>query len=244
MDSKDQPKVEAPTVEPPLAEDELAEKLSSFSPAERSNLSILYALFVQGETQLWQEKKLRDAGIIGGKSELPPQCSARELARILTAEYGNKFNKTFYAKEILEDWVRKKGMREPGENSLFNTREALQWVKDNIIEGTVGGEGAPATGTVAAGEAAKNRRQVILEERDRFLLDLEKKKAAGELVSRREAEIACIGLAKRFLSITRDEIRGAFLKIDVTRGEELIDALDKKYKEAAHEAETIDADYE
>ena len=59
-----------------------------------------------------------------------------------------------------------------------------------------------------------------------------------------DAEIACIGLAKRFLAITRDEVRNAFLKIDISRGDELIDALDKKYQEAAVEIKEADAELE
>ncbi len=117
------------------------------------------------------------------------QCSMQDMAAYLTKKYGAESNtgsqKIYYPPEISK--YCKRGAPKPGRNKKLNSQDFLRWFEENILGRDETGE--VGTGTIAAGEAAKNRRQVILEERDRFQLDLEKKKAAGELVSQSQEAV-------------------------------------------------------
>jgi hypothetical protein len=229
----------------PMADDELEAKLSKFSPAEACNLKVLYFKYLQGQTQKWQEEKLIACGIIGGRvksaAEMPTECSQTQMAAHLTETYGKSVGREYFTGQI-SSWIKNEGAPGPGANRRLNTADFIKWFLENKFEG--GGAAITGESSTAKGATAKNERQVVALERERFQLEAEKKKAAKELVSRREAELACIGLAKRFLAITREEIRYAFLKTDVARGEALIDELDKKYKEAASEIQESEVDVE
>lgn len=86
---------EIPDNPSPMPEDELSEKLAKFSSAERSNLRVLYEKYIAGETQKWQEEKLRLCGIIGWKNKpdpetdgkLPPEVSQRDMAKIISEQF-------------------------------------------------------------------------------------------------------------------------------------------------------------
>lgn len=232
--------VETPPQEP-MADDELDEKLSRFPEAERCNLRVLYYKYLQGETQKWQEEKLRDCGIIGGKvtaADLPIECSQTWMAKYLTDTYGKKDGVEYFTAQI-SSWIKNEGAPPPGKNRQLPVAPFIKWFLENKSGGGTNGDS-----TLGAGAKAKNERQIVALEREKFQLDVEKKKIAREIVSRREADLACIGLAKRFLAITREEIRYVFLKFDVAKGEELIDALDKKYKEAANEIQDGEVEIE
>lgn len=124
---------------------------------------------------------------------------------------------------------RPQGFPKPTDGNRYHVADCIAWVEANVIKKGVDDDEDANLQQRAADAVARLK----IRKDDEHKFDFEIKR--GKYISAREAEIAAIGLAKRFLAITRDEIRAAFLKIDVRRGEELIDALDMKYSEAANE---------
>mgnify|MGYP007082002454 FL=1 len=153
------------------------------------------------------------------------------IAREILAHYRPDYPKFECSREYIRHWQRRTENPFPAsrKNNTYNVKECLDWVREYVIKKN-GLDDKDANLMQRAAEAVA-RKKIRLNDEHEF--DFKVKQAM--YILKREAEIAAIGLAKRFLAITRDEIRAAFLKIDVPRGEELIDALDMKYKEAANE---------
>ncbi len=124
---------------------------------------------------------------------------------------------------------RPQGFPKPNDANRYNIADCIAWVKKNVIGAGVEDDEEAKLLQRAANSVALTK--IRIDEEHKF--DFEVKQ--GKYILAREAEIQAIGLAKRFLAITRDEIRAAFLKTDIKRGEELIDALESKYSEAANE---------
>ena len=163
-----------PDTEEPLSEASLEEKLSQFSFAEQCNLRMLYSKYIKGETNKWQEEKLREKGIIGGgksagtNDKLPLQCSFKQFAAYITEHYGKQSGITYYDRQV-KSWLIE-GMPKLGLNGRLNSGPCLKWFLENI-HGSPETEMVSANGTPAAGQAARNELYQVRLKREKLELE-------------------------------------------------------------------------